>query len=140
MIFFSFFLQTQNIDSLVEWLGTTPKTTSIRVNLLKRSTDDVKTLLLDALKENHPSYECPKISISKEFPEVILIENLKETNDLQAISGGKEIIVDVNCAASILRGMSPTFTIICHNYSPLSIRKEHICMLLVYSQWKRVPT
>lgn len=55
--------------------------------------------------KNHPSYECPKISTNNRFPEVILIENLKDTNDLQSIPDGKEVIVDVHCAASILRGI-----------------------------------
>lgn len=105
MLLIFLFLQAQDIDYLLKWLCTTPKTTCIRINMLRTSTDDVQSLLLAAFTKNHPLCECPKISIMKEFPEVILIENLKDTNDLRSIPEGKEVIVDVTCAASILRGI-----------------------------------
>lgn len=94
---------------------TAPKTTCIRVNLLRNSTEKIKSLLMDAFIKNHPLCECPKISTIKDFPEVILIENLKDVNDLQSIPDGKEVIVDVNCAASILRGITIIFDCICFN-------------------------
>lgn len=99
------FLQIQDIDYLLQWLCTTPKTTCIRINMLRTSTNDVQGLLSDEFKKNHPLSECPKISIIEQFPEVILIGNLKDTNDLRSIPDGKEVIVDVTCAASILRGI-----------------------------------
>lgn len=67
------------------------------------SRDDTKNLLLEELKNYHPT-DNPKISLIEELPEVILFQNLSEANDLTSIPDGKEIIVDVHCAASILRG------------------------------------
>lgn len=97
-------------ESLLKWLCTTPKTTCIRVNLLRTTTDIVSALLLDVFKTNHPSFACPKIFINDEFPEVILIENLNDTDDPLPIPEQKEVVVDVNCAASILRGMRNILT------------------------------
>ncbi|XP_037031030.1 tRNA (cytosine(72)-C(5))-methyltransferase NSUN6 isoform X2 [Bradysia coprophila] len=94
----------EKVQHLLEWLCTTPKTTCIRVNLLRSSTDDIKSLLLESFKKHHPSSKCPNISAIKDIPEVILIDNLKECNDLVAIPDGKEVVVDVSCSASILRG------------------------------------
>lgn len=94
-----------DIHTLLEWLCTTPKTTSVRVNLLRTTTDNIKLLLLDAFTKNYPSHDPPKIFIPKEFPEVILIGNLDNTEDLINNPKLKEVIVDVNCATSILRGM-----------------------------------
>ncbi len=103
--FYLQYSQTQNINPVLVWLRTTPKTTCIRVNLLQTSSDEIKRLLLDALMKNHPAIiEYPRVSTVENFPEVILIENLRNTNDLVSIAAGKEVIVDVNCAASILRG------------------------------------
>lgn len=100
------FPQTEDIQHLLKWLCTTPKTTCIRVNPLRSSIDEITALLLESFKRHHPSIECPNISAIKGIPEVILIENLKNCNDLVPIPDGKEIIVDVSCAASILRGIS----------------------------------
>lgn len=93
------------MESLLEWLSNTPKTTCIRVNLLRTTTDNIKSRLLEAFIKHHPSFECPQICINEKIPEVILIGNINDTNDLQSIPEQKEVVVDVNCAASILRGI-----------------------------------
>lgn len=105
-----FFFQAKDIDTLLEWLCTTPKTTCIRVNLLRTTTDKIKSLLLDELVKNHPTYEIPKIIINDDFPEVILVGNINGDNDLRSETERKEVVVDVNCAASILRGTENLFT------------------------------
>lgn len=48
----------------------------------------------------------PKIEFHKELPEVITIKNRNSQLHLPTISldGEKEVIVDVSCAASLLRG------------------------------------
>lgn len=102
--FLKTFYQDHDVVRLLEWLCTTPKTTCIRVNVLRNSPTDIRSSLLEAFVKHHPSIECPNISSVNGFPEVMLVDSLNDSKNLERIPNGKEVIVDVNCGASILRG------------------------------------
>lgn len=73
--------------------------------MLRTTTDEITSLFQDAFVKSHPLNDIPEIITNEEFPEVILIGNINDHNELQCITDRKEVIVDVNCAASILRGI-----------------------------------
>lgn len=99
------------MDDLLAWLCKTPQTTTIRVNLLKTTPELLRQQIQDNLTEmttNH-SHLMPKVLIHNTLTDVITIEPLHTTNFrneivVQSDPNLKEVIVDVSCGASILRG------------------------------------
>lgn len=81
-----------------------PKTTTVRINLLRTSTAEAMTYILKAITDMKYLPACPKIEPLNLLPEIILIRNIDEilisTCPLQC----KEVIVDTSCAAAVLRG------------------------------------
>lgn len=91
---------------MVEWLTKTPKTTTIRVNLLRISSENLKTHIIKTIMDVGYLPTCPKIDIFQSIPEILLIQNIDEkfVND-RPNEQYKEIIVDVSCGVAILRGI-----------------------------------
>lgn len=91
---------------MVEWLQQTPKTTTIRVNLLRVSSENVKTHITKIIKSLEYLPICPKIEIFQPLPEILLIQNIDEKLiNFQPIERCKEIVVDVSCGVAVLRGI-----------------------------------
>lgn len=96
---------------MIEWLQKTPKITTIRINLLRTSGDVVKSHISEMLTKLEYLPSCPKVELFEAIPELILIHGMDESLICcQPHPEYKEIIVDVSCAAAILRGS--------HIYSP----------------------
>lgn len=90
---------------MVEWLQKTPKTTTIRVNLLRVSSAEVKTHILKVIMDLDYLPVSPIIEIFQPIPEIILIRNIDEKYEShQQNQQLKEIIVDVPCGVAVLRG------------------------------------
>lgn len=90
---------------MVEWLQQTPKITSIRVNLLRVSSEIVKNNILKTCMDLEYLPICPKIQIFQPIPEILLIENIDEQFvNCRPNEQFKEIIVDVSCGVAVLRG------------------------------------
>lgn len=93
------------ITTIIEWLQKTPKTTTIRVNLLRTSTAKVKAHILRTIMESVNLPVCPEIQVFEPIPEVIFIQNIDEKFAChQPNEQNKEIIVDASCAVAVLRG------------------------------------
>ncbi|KAF2903633.1 hypothetical protein ILUMI_02540 [Ignelater luminosus] len=99
------------LSILLKWLCTSPQVTSFRVNTLNYTTNEVQTRIADeikklllktAIKVQHDLI-APNIEIHSVLPEVILLHNLNK-NWLSLETQLKEIVIDVNCAAAVLRG------------------------------------
>lgn len=90
---------------LVDWLKKAPKVTTVRVNLLQTSTDEVKKHILKTLKECDYLPSMPAVEEFKPISEMLIIRSIDEhlitTEPRPEL---KEVIVDVFCAAAILRG------------------------------------
>ncbi|XP_055307380.1 tRNA (cytosine(72)-C(5))-methyltransferase NSUN6 isoform X2 [Sitodiplosis mosellana] len=97
-------LSGPQIEKLVKWLQVAPKTTTIRVNLLHTSTDNVISYILETLEKcDLPGL--PIVQRLPDIPEMIIIHSIdKNLINRLPKSGYKEIIVDVCCAAAVLRG------------------------------------
>lgn len=96
--------QKNNAKKYSKWLTSTPKITTIRVNTLKSSQNELRRDLENVLGK-YPLK--PSISTLSEFPELLIIGNLKDVDKNYSCTEDanlKEIIVDVNCGAAILRG------------------------------------
>lgn len=108
---FFFSLQELQISKLVEWLKKTPKITTIRVNSLRKSVNDVKTHISAMLKELPYLPTVPEVELFDSIPEMILIHSIDENAiSYQPRTQCREVIVDASCAAAVLRGS--------HIYSP----------------------
>lgn len=95
----------------MKWLQETPKTTTIRVNLLRTSIDEVKAFISKMLMDLKYLPNCPQVEAFEPIPEMLLIRSIDEKLiSRQPRSECKEIIVDVFCGAAVLRGS--------HIYSP----------------------
>lgn len=93
------------IALMVEWLQQTPKITSIRLNLLRVSSEIVKANIIKTFMDLEYLPICPKIKIFHPIPEILLIENIDETLvNCAPNEQYKEIIVDVFCGVAVLRG------------------------------------
>lgn len=90
---------------MVEWLQKTPKTTTIRVNLLHISSAKVKTHIIKTIVDLEYLPVCPEIDIFQPIPEILLIRNIDEKFvNYRPNEQLKEIIVDVSCGVAVLRG------------------------------------
>lgn len=90
---------------MVEWLQKTPKTTTIRVNLLRISIAKVKSHIIEAIMDLDYLPVCPEIEIFQPIPEILLIQNINEKFiNSRPNEQYKEIIVDVHCGVAVLRG------------------------------------
>ena len=96
------FQSQEECSSLLKWLSETPKTTTVRVNLLKSTLAQVQDRITDEVLKAYP-YSAPRIELIDGLPEVIAIGNLSSSPPPEP-SNLKEIIVDVHCGAAILRG------------------------------------
>lgn len=76
----------------------TPKTTTIRVNRLKTTAAE---LCIKIDKSLLP--EIPSITVHPQFPDILSISSFDDASTMP-VGELKEIAVDINCAASILRG------------------------------------
>lgn len=90
---------------MVEWLQKTPKTTTIRVNLLRNSSENARNHITKAIMDLEHLIVCPKIDLFQPIPEILLIQNIDENcvND-RPNERYKEIMVDVSCGVAVLRG------------------------------------
>lgn len=89
----------------MEWLQRTPKTTTIRVNLLQTSTDNVIAHISTILQQCDYLSSVPLVQRFDPLPEMIMIHSLDENSkNLKPNPEWKEVIIDVSCAAAVLRG------------------------------------
>lgn len=90
---------------MVDWLQKTPKVTSIRVNLLRISSERLKSQIERMLLDLKYMSVFPKIDIFQPIYEILLIQNIDEKfMNCRQVEEYKEIIVDVSCGAAVLRG------------------------------------
>lgn len=68
--------QKSQISKLVEWLQKTPKTTTIRVNSLLTSTDNVIVHILEYLKQCDYLPSLPIVQRFDPLPEMIMIHSI----------------------------------------------------------------
>lgn len=88
----------------MQWLTTTPKVTTFRVNTLNRTTNEAKVLIENKISELKRLLPV-SIQLHSDIPEVILIENGKLNAKSPAYNQlYKEIVVDASCGAAVLRG------------------------------------
>lgn len=88
------------LQKTLEWLCTTPQVTSYRVNTLKTTPEKVKDLI-QAQLDKIVGKDVVQAEFSTLSKNIVLFKHLK-VNQLPQLS--KEVIVDVNCAAAVLRG------------------------------------
>ncbi|KAL1509085.1 hypothetical protein ABEB36_003881 [Hypothenemus hampei] len=89
-------------NETLKWLCTSPKLTTFRINTLKTSKDVVQQLIQDQL-DKIMGFNIAKAEFSILVDNVIEIKHVP--SDLSSsIQESKEIIVDVECAAAVLRG------------------------------------
>lgn len=111
------FFQKLQIATLVEWLQNTPKTSTIRINLLRTTVNKVRTHIENTFKQCKYLPSSLSIENFDEIPEMILIRNIDETSKCPGPRlRSKEVIVDVSCGAAVLRGA--------HIYGPGVIAME----------------
>lgn len=87
---------------MVKWLQETPKTTTIRVNFRHVSVATVKAHILKTITDLEYLPICPNIDVFQPIPEIIFIQNVD--GNLISQHENKEVIVDVPCGVSVLRG------------------------------------
>lgn len=103
----TFFLQQKiELQRLFEWLTKSPPVTTFRVNLLKTNSDQIIKKIKEKLIDKYPEENVEVGLLIKELPELVLMKELSQNNDLSAIQIDhlKEIIVDTSCGAALLRG------------------------------------
>ncbi|XP_022907748.2 tRNA (cytosine(72)-C(5))-methyltransferase NSUN6 [Onthophagus taurus] len=89
---------SDELEGLLKWLCSTPNITSLRVNTLTNDVEDVLNLIKAYLNDNNI-----KVEIHPILKEVIIIHNIPiERLDLNKEK--QEVIIDVHCGASVLRG------------------------------------
>lgn len=88
------------IERYTEWLCTTPQLTTLRVNNLKTNITKLQQNIVHNLTKTNSIVP----NIEPFSNDVLKILNSNSNKILKPISDNKEIIVDVTCAASILRG------------------------------------
>nr|XP_022907748.1 putative methyltransferase NSUN6 [Onthophagus taurus] len=89
---------SDELEGLLKWLCSTPNITSLRVNTLTNDVEDVLNVIKTYLNDNNI-----KVEIHPILKEVIIIHNIPiERLDLNKKK--QEVIIDVHCGASVLRG------------------------------------
>lgn len=97
--------QELQVTTLVQWLQETPKITTIRVNLLQTSTTEVQEHILRIMDECNYITCRPSVNSFDLLPEVILIGSIAQNaSPTVPLEDNKEVVVDVSCAAAVLRG------------------------------------
>lgn len=95
--------QAEQIDEYARWLQRTPSITSVRVNTLRTTVAAVQTHIVGVLQRDDHLPDCPTVDLVPELAEAIRIGRLA-AHPAEPRHAAKEIIVDVACAAAILRG------------------------------------
>uniref|UniRef100_A0A6P7G4J9 Methyltransferase NSUN6 n=1 Tax=Diabrotica virgifera virgifera TaxID=50390 RepID=A0A6P7G4J9_DIAVI len=93
-------VSNEELLKIQQWLCSAPKITSIRVNTIKTNTAKVLKVLKTYFAEN--CNDTPNVYIHPSFTNVIIIDSLNCPAGFKKFD--KEIIVDTDCAAAILRG------------------------------------
>ncbi|KAJ8918586.1 hypothetical protein NQ315_013091 [Exocentrus adspersus] len=94
-------ISNEQYEKTLKWLGSPPKITSYRVNTLKTNSEEVLARIQKHISEVLGSSFQVKVEIPAIIPNVVIIHSyFKEGFDRY----DKEIIVDVDCAAAVLRG------------------------------------
>ncbi|KAK4875447.1 hypothetical protein RN001_011869 [Aquatica leii] len=91
------------LEKTLKWLCTWPKITSLRVNTTTHTVDDVIKLIEEEVRKITPHDPPPKIEVHSLFSDVVILHN-QMTKYLNLNKEINEVIVDVHCAASVLRG------------------------------------
>lgn len=91
-----------NISETLKWLCTTPKITSYRVNTLKTEIETVKELIQEHLNKEAGAHGFVAGN-SEVLPNVVVINHI-EVNQEKLDKFENEVMVDVDCAAAVLRG------------------------------------
>ncbi|KAH1026591.1 hypothetical protein HUJ05_000232 [Dendroctonus ponderosae] len=91
-----------NLSETLKWLCTTPKVTSYRVNTLKTDRKIVKELIQEQLNAEAGAYGF-RAEYSDFLPNVIVINHI-DVNHGKLHKLPSEVMVDVDCAAAVLRG------------------------------------
>lgn len=87
------------MDKLLAWMCLTPKTTTVRVNQLKTTADELCLKVENSILLP----EMPSIRVHPHFSNILSISSFDGASTIP-VGELKEIVVDVKCAASLLRG------------------------------------
>ncbi|XP_046837250.1 tRNA (cytosine(72)-C(5))-methyltransferase NSUN6 isoform X2 [Vespa crabro] len=92
----------KKLDALYEWICSTPKTITYRVNLLLTTAEQVIEHLNDVISE----YESrvPTITTFPHLSEIVTVHSWDESIKLDLSKHSKEVIVDAACGSAVLRG------------------------------------
>ncbi|KAG5866399.1 hypothetical protein JTB14_025990 [Gonioctena quinquepunctata] len=91
----------EELQKIFEWLCSSPKITSYRVNTLKCRVEDILKRIHEYSKENLG--ESPLVEIHPRLANVIVVHSKKLDEDVLE-NHRNEIIIDVDCACAVLRG------------------------------------
>lgn len=94
-------MQADELERYLKWLCTTPKTTTMRVNTLKSNPNEIRRYINEHLIDTVPN---PFVMNFAANPDVLLIENGFESLTTEQCDDCKEIVIDTNCGAAVLRG------------------------------------
>lgn len=107
------FYPTQIAD-LLEWLCLTPPTTTVRVNILNTQPEALRAAIEAKLQKLHPATAVPdaqplRVRVHPKLPELITISAVRPSLSADGAAAAVdtslgEVIVDIACGASILRG------------------------------------
>ncbi|XP_017780642.1 PREDICTED: putative methyltransferase NSUN6 [Nicrophorus vespilloides] len=95
----------EEFSNLTEWLCSTPKISSYRVNTLHCTLESVIDQIRDQLEKISTIRNCktPRVYQHEVLKDVVIVDNY-DLKDLELTGRTNEIIVDVHCGAAVLRG------------------------------------
>ncbi|CAH0555236.1 unnamed protein product [Brassicogethes aeneus] len=93
-------IQFSKLENTLKWLCKFPKITSYRINTLKCNIDDIKTILQGLLTQTLGNVIVLKIHPL--LSDVLILNHSYENKNIN--SHDKEVIIDPDCAAAVLRG------------------------------------
>ncbi|KAF5273952.1 hypothetical protein FQA39_LY01067 [Lamprigera yunnana] len=92
-----------HLEKLLKWLCTYPRLTSFRVNTTLFDVNKIATLIEDEVKKMTLTSNIPKVEIHPTLLDFIILHN-QDTKYLNLSKNSNEVIIDVHCAAAVLRG------------------------------------
>ncbi|KAI4460384.1 hypothetical protein MML48_5g00014518 [Holotrichia oblita] len=91
--------QKEELTELLQWLCTAPNISSYRINTLVGTTEEI----LSEMKRKFKNISGASIELCPYLPDVIIVRNIN-VKDLDLTRRSLEVVIDVHCAESVLRG------------------------------------
>ncbi|KAF7379136.1 hypothetical protein HZH68_016981 [Vespula germanica] len=93
----------RKLDALYEWICSTPKNITYRVNLLQTTPEQVIQHLKDVISQEYES-RVPTITTFPHLSEIVTVHNWDKSVKLDLLKRSKEVLVDATCGSAVLRG------------------------------------